>query len=77
MNTHPALWTWRPLRLEGRNRIAVYRGAHLVTVLGPHEVDAAWALTTVQNVAAGAAVRFTRNNGHNAIVGAERGDHGR
>lgn len=44
------VWTWRPLRLEGQNRIAVYCGAHLVTLLSAHEVDAAWALVTMRNL---------------------------
>lgn len=63
MTTRPNLWTWRPLRLEGRNRIAVYRGARLVTLLGPHEVDDAHALVTMRNLAAGAAVSLLGTNG--------------
>jgi len=72
-----ALWAWRPLRLEGQNVIAVYHGARLALLLGPHEVDAAWALVTLRNLAAAAPVRLLRSNGHKAIAGAEGGDHGR
>lgn len=76
MTTRSNLWTWRPLRIDGRNRIAVYHGARLVTLLNAHELDAAWALTTVQNLAAAAPVRLLRSNGHKAIAGAGGGDHG-
>ena len=77
MTTRSNLWTWRPMRVSGRNRIAVMRGRRVVMLLGPHELDAAWALTTVQNLAAAAPVRLLRSNGHKAIAGAEGGDHGR
>lgn len=77
MNTQPELWTWQPLRLAGRNVIAVRRGRRVVMLLGPHDLDAAWALTTVQNRAAAVPVRLLRSNGHKAIAGAEGGDHGR
>lgn len=69
MNTRSQFWTWRPLRLAGRNVIGVYRGPRLVTVLGPHEVDAAWGLCSVRNLAAGAP---RRNNGQQAIRGVAR-----
>lgn len=49
-----AAWYWRPLRLEGRNRIAVMRGRRVVMLLGPHELDDAHALCQLRNLAAGA-----------------------
>lgn len=50
MTTRSNLWTWRPLRVAGRNRIAVYQGAHLVTLLSAHELDDAWALCGMRNL---------------------------
>jgi len=69
----PGAWYWRPLRLAGRNVIGVYRGLRLVTVLGPHEVDAAWGLCSVRNLAAGAPRRLLENNSQQAIRTAKVG----
>ena len=49
MTTRSNLWAWRPLRVAGRNRIAVYQGAHLVTLLSAHELDDAWAFCGMRN----------------------------
>ena len=50
MTTRSNLWTWRPMRVSGRNRIAVMRGRRVVMLLGPHEVDDAHALVTMRNL---------------------------
>jgi len=63
MTTRSNLWTWRPLRIDGHNRIGVYCGRRLALLLGPHEVDDAHALVTMRNLAAGAAVSLLGTNG--------------
>lgn len=50
MTTRSNQWYWRPLRIDGHNRIGVYCGRRLALLLGPHEVDGAHALVTMRNL---------------------------
>lgn len=51
------LWAWRPLRVAGRNRIAICRGQRVIMLMHAHDLDDAHALVQLRNLASVTAAR--------------------